>query len=119
MANPNARDATPASVSGLVPGERTTLPTPSAVSRVESNEDKFYIKTHKGISYEYYRGEEQLPEMASLIEQDLSEPYSVYTYRYFLCQWPHLCFLAKDYGDVPLDEASTGGTLDDKRPNPK
>lgn len=34
--------------------------------------------------------------MVSLIENDLSEPYSIYTYRYFLHQWPKLSFLAKD-----------------------
>lgn len=26
--------------------------------------------------------------------EDLSEPYSVFTYRYFLMQWPQLCLLA-------------------------
>eukprot|EP01117_Protostelium_nocturnum_P008786 TRINITY_DN3150_c0_g1_i2.p1 TRINITY_DN3150_c0_g1~~TRINITY_DN3150_c0_g1_i2.p1 ORF type:complete len:180 (+),score=20.68 TRINITY_DN3150_c0_g1_i2:70-609(+) len=41
-----------------------------------------------------YHTEEQLPWIVSLIEKDLSEPYSVYTYRYFLNSWPHLCFLA-------------------------
>ncbi|SJX61697.1 related to MAK3 N-acetyltransferase [Sporisorium reilianum f. sp. reilianum] len=30
----------------------------------------------------------------SLIEKELSEPYIVYTYRYFVNQWPSLCFLA-------------------------
>lgn len=30
----------------------------------------------------------------SMIDQELSEPYTVYTYRYFLNQWPQLCFLA-------------------------
>lgn len=31
-----------------------------------------------------------------LIEKDLSEPYSIFTYRYFIIQWPRLCFLAMD-----------------------
>ena len=26
----------------------------------------------------------------------LSEPYTIYTYRYFLHQWPKLCFFAYD-----------------------
>ena len=30
-----------------------------------------------------------------LIARDLSEPYSVYTYRYFLHNWPHLSFIAR------------------------
>jgi GNAT superfamily N-acetyltransferase len=31
-----------------------------------------------------------------LIDKSLSEPYSVFTYRYFLHQWPNLCYLALD-----------------------
>ena len=31
----------------------------------------------------------------------LSEPYTIYTYRYFLHQWPKLCFFAYD-GDKPF-----------------
>jgi peptide alpha-N-acetyltransferase len=34
--------------------------------------------------------------MIKMIEKDLSEPYSVYTYRYFLMQWPFLCFMCYD-----------------------
>ncbi|SNX83281.1 related to MAK3 N-acetyltransferase [Melanopsichium pennsylvanicum] len=30
----------------------------------------------------------------NLIEKELSEPYIVYTYRYFVNQWPNLCFFA-------------------------
>jgi len=30
-----------------------------------------------------------------LMEQSLSEPYSIYTYRYFINNWPKLCWLAK------------------------
>lgn len=32
----------------------------------------------------------------SLVDAELSEPYSIFTYRYFLRNWPHLCFLAFD-----------------------
>jgi hypothetical protein len=28
-----------------------------------------------------------------LIEKDLSEPYSIFTYRYFINDWPSLCIL--------------------------
>lgn len=31
-----------------------------------------------------------------LISDDLSEPYSIYVYRFFLNQWPNLCFIAKN-----------------------
>ncbi len=30
-----------------------------------------------------------------LISKDLSEPYSVYTYRYFIHSFPHLCILVR------------------------
>lgn len=32
----------------------------------------------------------------TLIDQDLSEPYSIYVYRYFLNQWPSLAYSAYD-----------------------
>lgn len=44
-----------------------------------------------------YKDEEtDLPAVMDLIDRSLSEPYSVFTYRYFLQQWPQLCFLALD-----------------------
>lgn len=35
-----------------------------------------------------------MPHIMELIQKDLSEPYSVYTYRYFINNWGNLCFLA-------------------------
>ncbi|KNC85446.1 hypothetical protein SARC_02396 [Sphaeroforma arctica JP610] len=35
-----------------------------------------------------YEGEQHLPYISNLITKDLSEPYSVYTYRYFVATWP-------------------------------
>lgn len=46
------------------------------------------------ITFEPYTGEHQMPSIIQLIEKELSEPYIVYTYRYFVNQWPSLCFLA-------------------------
>lgn len=45
------------------------------------------------IAYTVYRDERQLPDIIALLEADLSEPYSIYTYRYFIHGWPSLCFL--------------------------
>ena len=42
-----------------------------------------------------YEDETQLPEVMALVDNDLSEPYSVFTYRYFVRNWPQLCVLAK------------------------
>ncbi|XP_065082832.1 N-alpha-acetyltransferase 30A-like [Ochlerotatus camptorhynchus] len=46
------------------------------------------------ITYQVYESELQMPCIMSLIQKDLSEPYSIYTYRYFIHNWPRLCFLA-------------------------
>jgi peptide alpha-N-acetyltransferase len=43
-----------------------------------------------------YESERQLPEIMALIDAELSEPYSIFTYRYFLSQWPFLCHVAVD-----------------------
>lgn len=48
------------------------------------------------ITYMHYESEHQMPDIMRLIQKDLSEPYSIYTYRYFIHNWPHLCFLAMD-----------------------
>ncbi|KAJ2813698.1 N-alpha-acetyltransferase 30 [Coemansia furcata] len=46
------------------------------------------------ITYTTYKTEDDLIPAIALIERDLSEPYSIYTYRYFVHQWPDLCILA-------------------------
>lgn len=48
-----------------------------------------------GVSLSVYEGEHQLEEMMELFDADLSEPYSVFTYRHFLENWPHLCILVR------------------------
>jgi len=50
------------------------------------------------VAYYSYSSESQLPLLTSLIEADLSEPYSVFTYRYFLNFWPHLTFMVRPSG---------------------
>ncbi|KAI5699685.1 hypothetical protein M8J76_011542 [Diaphorina citri] len=49
-----------------------------------------------GIKYVSYKSELQMPDIIKLIQKDLSEPYSIYTYRYFIHNWPKFCFLAMD-----------------------
>ncbi|OAY70343.1 N-alpha-acetyltransferase MAK3-like [Ananas comosus] len=46
------------------------------------------------IEYVSYGGEHHLPLVMSLVDDELSEPYSIFTYRYFVYLWPHLTFLA-------------------------
>ena len=39
------------------------------------------------ILYRAYSNEADLPEIMALVQNELSEPYVIYTYRYFLHQW--------------------------------
>ncbi|KAF2649381.1 acyl-CoA N-acyltransferase [Lophiostoma macrostomum CBS 122681] len=48
------------------------------------------------VQYQADKEETHLPSIRQLISKDLSEPYSIYVYRYFLYQWGDLCFMALD-----------------------
>ncbi|KAH8887106.1 acetyltransferase [Thozetella sp. PMI_491] len=58
----------------------------------------------KYVQYEHSLEAQYLPAIRALISKDLSEPYSIYVYRYFLYQWGHLCFMALS----PLDSSLIG-----------
>lgn len=45
-----------------------------------------------GIEFRPYSCERHLYDIMELVSRDLSEPYSIYTYRYFIYNWPSLCF---------------------------
>ncbi len=50
----------------------------------------------EGLHFVCYGEEKEspyLPAIRQLISHDLSEPYSIYVYRYFLYQWGDLCFM--------------------------
>lgn len=47
------------------------------------------------IEYVSYGGEHHLPLIMNLVDQELSEPYSIFTYRYFVYLWPQLSFLVR------------------------
>ncbi|GAA6027460.1 hypothetical protein JCM8097_007873 [Rhodosporidiobolus ruineniae] len=53
------------------------------------------------ITYRAYAGEQDLDAIVALVDDELSEPYNLYTYRYFLDEWPHLCFFAYA-GSLPI-----------------
>lgn len=50
--------------------------------------------TDSDIVYADYTDESMLPDIQRLVSRDLSEPYSVYTYRYFLHNCPRFCICA-------------------------
>ncbi|CAB9505871.1 alpha-acetyltransferase 30 [Seminavis robusta] len=47
-----------------------------------------------GIEFVNYTDESQLEYVMDLVGRDLSEPYSIFTFRYFLARFPSLCLLA-------------------------
>ena len=65
----------------------------------------------RSIVYTLYRDEQQLPDIIALLEADLSEPYSIYTYRYFIHGWPSLCFLVSSWQwhDAMHEQADMSG----------
>lgn len=50
-----------------------------------------------GVVYSVYKDETILPAIMKLISNDLSEPYSIYTYRYFIHNWPDHCYVVCKY----------------------
>ncbi|KAF2402271.1 N-terminal acetyltransferase C complex catalytic subunit MAK3 [Trichodelitschia bisporula] len=48
------------------------------------------------VQYEISKENTYLAPIRALISRDLSEPYSIYVYRYFLYQWADLCYMALD-----------------------
>ena len=64
----------------------------------EKSEEPVQSESETSISFIQYRDETQMPLIMRLIQKDLSEPYSIYTYRYFIHNWPNLCFLAMAEG---------------------
>lgn len=47
------------------------------------------------IEFLSYGGEHHLPLIMNLVDRELSEPYSIFTYRYFVYLWPQLSFLVR------------------------
>lgn len=63
---------------------------PKVINRSYQIEKEFFIDN---IKYMQYKDETQMSHIMNLITKDLSEPYSIYTYRYFIHNWPHLSYL--------------------------
>lgn len=60
----------------------------------------------KGLRYIQYELEKEhvyLDPIRKLISKDLSEPYSIYVYRYFLNQWGDLCYMVSYWNHVPRE----------------
>ena len=71
----------------------------------EPASSKSPVTNIEGLRYVPYGSEGEspfLPAIRQLISKDLSEPYSIYVYRYFLYQWPDLSFLCLDENESLL-----------------
>ncbi|XP_017063437.1 N-alpha-acetyltransferase 30 [Drosophila eugracilis] len=66
----------------------------SVIDVKDTSKDK--AETLKQFTFCIFEDESQLKELQNLIDKELSEPYSIYTYRYFVYNWPDLCFFALD-----------------------
>ncbi|KGO70383.1 Acyl-CoA N-acyltransferase [Penicillium italicum] len=79
------------------------IPRPSVTSNSSTLFDDIAAMSNapdlRYVRYENSRENEYVAAMRQLISKDLSEPYSIYVYRYFLYQWGDLCFLAMDEKD--------------------
>lgn len=90
--------------SGLIPEISSASAVCSALDSKSVNRPKYDVSTEhcrpngetsgeSDVYYVSYASELQMPDIMRLIQKDLSEPYSIYTYRYFIHNWPKLCFL--------------------------
>lgn len=69
----------------------------SNCSHISNSNSVYFGNTEDSIEYVNYEDERQMPDIMRLIQKDLSEPYSIYTYRYFIHNWPQLCFLVSEH----------------------
>jgi len=64
-------------------------------SAVTAKEGETTVELERSeLEYVSYGGEHHLPLIMRLVDEELSEPYSIFTYRYFVYLWPQLSFLA-------------------------
>jgi hypothetical protein len=75
----------------------TTAAMSSASSSAAANAGEGSGGAEEGVEITYvsYGGEQHLPLVMSLVDEELSEPYSIFTYRYFVYLWPQLTFLVR------------------------
>lgn len=59
--------------------------------------DTYHDLLMSDIIYRKYMGEPDLPHIMELVQSELSEPYVIYTFRYFLHYWYVHSFGSHDY----------------------
>ena len=58
-----------------------------------------------------YEDESMLADIMALVSKDLSEPYSIFTYRYFLTNWPSLCTCVYQIDKDNVDSGGRGAMI--------
>ncbi|VDD83254.1 unnamed protein product [Mesocestoides corti] len=71
-----------------------TPPTTLIAFTLGTKREPLFVDRKNGVIFRQYESEADLNFIVPLITKDLSEPYSLYTYRYFIYNWPKLCVLA-------------------------
>ena len=62
---------------------------------MKNKEKQIFVDDNKYV-YKKYQGEQTIDEIISIMSETLSEPYPIYTYRYFLNTFPDLCIMVYD-----------------------
>lgn len=96
--SPSSSSSTTVDVNPSDRGDGANNTVESSKNVVEADGDKSSVELAE-IIYQVYDSEVQMPDIMRLIQKDLSEPYSIYTYRYFIHNWPHLCYMARVEGE--------------------
>lgn len=68
----------------------------SNLAITQSHKYDNFLLEQNNIIYRTYPGESIITEIMSLMTEELSEPYPIFTYRYFLNGYPDLCIIAYD-----------------------
>jgi peptide alpha-N-acetyltransferase len=63
-----------------------------------AEEIKEATQSKPDIQMRNFKDEADLHTIISMIEKELSEPYPIYTYRYFVQKWPEQTFMAMQEG---------------------
>ncbi len=66
-------------------------------AKIRNSMDQDFVLFEKNnIVYKTYNGETVINEIMELMREELSEPYPIFTYRYFLNGWPSLNIMVFD-----------------------
>jgi len=72
----------------------------------KNSDDKLKAANSAELRYVPYEDQDKssyLLAIRQLISKDLSEPYSIYVYRYFLYQWGDLCFMVRSSNNLFIE----------------